>query len=68
MCYTLHHLVELATPNLDTDYHPHQAVNAASELLRELACLAFQMEPCFSGPEELENPGSTLHAENACST
>ena len=50
LCYTLHHLAELATPNLDTDYHSHQAVNAASELLRELACLAFQIEPCFSAP------------------
>ena len=53
MCYIIHHLMEQATPNLDTDYHPHQAVNAGSELLRELACLAFQIEPCFSEPEEL---------------
>ena len=35
LCYTLHHLEELATPNLDTDYHRHQAVNAGSELLRD---------------------------------
>ena len=48
LCHTPHHLVEMATLNLDTDYHSHQAVNAASKLLRELACLAFQIEPCFS--------------------
>lgn len=54
LCYTLHHLMEQATANLDADYHPHQAVNAGSELLRELACLTFQIDPCFSEPEELE--------------
>ena len=54
MCYTLHHLVEQATPNLDYDYHPHKTIAANSELLRKLACLAFQIEPCFSEPEELE--------------
>ena len=60
LCYTLHHLAELATTNLDTDYHPHQAICANSELLRELACLAFQIEPCFSEPEELENAAGPL--------
>ena len=63
LCYTLHHLVEQATPNLDNDYHPHQAIAASSELLRELACLAFQIEPCFSGPEELEAAAGSLMPE-----
>ena len=63
MCYTLHHLVEQATPNLDTDYHPHQTIAANSELLRELACLAFQIEPCFSEPEELEAAAGPLMPE-----
>ena len=54
LCYTLHNLQEQATPNFDSDYNPHQTVVAGSELLRELACLAFQIEPCFSEPEELE--------------
>ena len=63
LCYTLHHLAELATPNLDADYHSHQAVKAASELLRELACLAFQIEPCFSEPEELVAAAKPLMPE-----
>ena len=54
MCYTLHRLAEQATTDFDTDYHPHQTIAAGSDLLRELACLAFQIEPCFSEPEELE--------------
>ena len=54
LCYTLHNLVEKATPNLEPDYHPHQTVVANSDLLRELACLAFQIEPYFSEPEDLE--------------
>ena len=64
MCYTLHRLVEQATPNLDTDYHSHQTICANSELLRELACLAFQIEPCFSEPEELENAAGPLMPEH----
>lgn len=60
ICYTLHRLVEQATPNLDADYHPHQTVVANSDLLRELACLAFQIEPCFSEPEELEKVAEPL--------
>ena len=63
LCYTLHHLMEQATPNLSTDYHPHQAINASSELLRELACLAFQIEPCFSEPEELAAAATPLMPE-----
>ena len=63
MCYTLHRLVEQATPNLGSDYHPHQAVVANSDLLRELACLAFQVEPCFSDPEELEAVAGPLTPE-----
>ena len=54
LCYTLHNLKEQATPNFDSDYNPHQTIAAGSELLRELACLALQIEPCFSEPEELE--------------
>ena len=61
--YTLHHLMEQATPNLDTDYHPHQAINAGSEILRELACLAFQIEPGFREPEELEAAAIPLMPE-----
>ncbi len=34
-------MVMQATPNLDTDYHPHQGIAAGSEL----ACLAFQIDP-----------------------
>lgn len=52
--------MEQATPNLDADYHPHQTVVANSDLLRELACLAFQIEPCFSEPEELEKVAEPL--------
>ena len=63
MCYTLHRLVEQVTPNLDSDYHPHQTVAAGSDLLRELACLAFQIEPCFSDPEELEAVAGPLTPE-----
>ena len=60
MCYALHHLVEQATPDLDVDYRPHQAVNAGSELLRELPCLAFHIGPCFSEPEEMEAGAAPL--------
>ena len=60
LCYTLHNLQEQATPNFDSDYNPHQTVVAGSELLRELACLAFQIEPCFSEPEELEAAAKPL--------
>ena len=63
MCYTLHNLVEQATPNMDTDYFPHQTIAANSELLRELACLAFQIEPCLSEPEELEAAAEPLMPE-----
>ena len=44
MCYTLHHLVEQATPDVNADYHPHQTIATSSDLLRELACLSFQIE------------------------
>ena len=54
LCYTLHNLAEKAIPNLEPDYHPHQTVVANSDLLRELACLALQIEPYFSEPEDLE--------------
>ena len=64
MCLHLHHLVEQATPNLDTDYHPHPAINASSDLLRELACLAFKIEPYFSGPEELAAVAGSLMPEH----
>ena len=64
MCYTLHNLVEQATPNLDSDYHPHQTIAASSDLLRELACLAFQIEPCFSEPEEMEAVATPLMPEH----
>ena len=60
LCYTLHNLQEQATPNFDSDYNPHQTIAASSELLRELACLAFQIEPCFSEPKELESVAGPL--------
>ena len=64
LCYTLHTLVERASPNLTPDYHPHQTVVASSELLRELACLAFQIEPYFSEPEDLEVLAEPLMPEH----
>ena len=54
LCYTLQVLQEQATRNFNFDHHPHQPVVAGSEFLRSLACLAFQVEPYFSEPEELE--------------
>ena len=54
LCYTLYVLQEQATQNFNSDYNPHQTVVAGSDLLRELDCLAFQVEPYFTEPEELE--------------
>ena len=63
LCYTLHVLQEQATRNFNSDYHPHQTVAAGSELLRSLSCLAFQVEPYFSEPEELEARAEPLLPE-----
>ena len=63
LCYTLHVLQEQATRNFNSDYHPHQTVVAGSELLRSLACLAFQVEPYFSEPKELEARAQPLLPE-----
>ena len=48
-------------PNLDADYHPHQTIAANSELLRELTCIDFQIEPCFSQPRGARIRGGAPH-------
>ena len=63
ICYILHRLAEQAISNFDTDNHPHQTAVARSDLLLELACLAFHIQPCFSEPEDLQAAAVPLMTE-----
>ena len=47
-------------PTWVADYHPHQTIAANSELLRELTCIDFQIEPCFSQPRGARIRGGPL--------